>query len=180
MNTAENFLAETLPNAGVGKNRPKDLQERWSIEKDAYYDMLKFLGIKAYRDKEGAWLDDEQVALLEALRNHIGQTGKMEGFGALTVRESSEIDPAAETIEVKGDTPNQDQFRALVRSAQEYATGMELAKYALVQQIQQNPDLLPEDLRSQVEEAKKSVSPKSQSPQSIANQFLIQFRGQVA
>jgi len=180
MDVAKKISPDADQNSGVNKTRPEELQKRWRIQKDAYYGMLKFLEIKAYRDKEGAWLDDEQVALLEALRSHIEQTGKMEGFGALVKSESSGIEQAAERLEVKADTPNQDQFRALVRSAQEYAAGMELAKYTLVQQIQQNPELLPEDLRSQVEEAKKLASPKSQSPQSIANQFVLQFRGQNA
>jgi hypothetical protein len=165
-------------NSGVSKTRPKDLQERWGIGKDAYYDMLKHTNIKAHRDKEGAWLDDEQVETLTSLRQHIEQTGKMEGFGALVKSEAAEIDQVAETINVDTDTSNsnQEQFTALVRGAAEYAAGMEIAKYMLVKEIQENPGLLPEDLRSQVEEARKAVAPKSQSPQSVANQFMNQFR----
>ena len=183
MQSTQNFSSGTDQNSGVNKTRPKDLQERWGIGKDAYYDMLKYTKIKAHRDKHGAWLDDEQVEILTALRKHIEQTGKMEGFGALAVKDSSEIEQAAEKIEVKNDTPDseKEQFHSLVRGAQEYAAGMEIAKYMLVKEIQENPELLPEDLRAQVEEVKKAVAPKSQSPQSVANQFMNQFRqGQVA
>ena len=113
------------------------------------------------------------------------KTGKMEGFvssnnGSLAVRETGEIDQAAQQVNLENSPqtqePNQDQFAALVRSSAEYAAGMEIAKYTIAKQMQENPDLLPTDLKEQVEAAKASCSPKSLCPTAIANQFLAAYK----
>lgn len=172
---------------GNSQTRPDDLMSKYGIKKDAYYARIKFLGIQVMKDsKRRVYLTDDQVALMDELHSYIEETGKMEGFvsnknSSLAVRESSEIEEAAQQIElenkeVKSSEPNQDQFAALVRSSAEFAAGMEIAKYTIAKQMQDNPDLLPTDLKEQVEAAKANCSPKSQSPTAIADQFLKQYK----
>ncbi len=170
----------------TNQTRPDELMSKYNIKKDAYYSRIKFLDIQVKKDSSRkVYLTDEQVELMDALHSHIEETGKMDGFiignnGSLAVRESSEIEEAAQQIElenkeVKSEEPNQEQFAALVRSSAEFAAGMEIAKYTIAKQMQDNPDLLPSDLKDQVEAVKASCSPKSQSPTAIANQFLKQY-----
>jgi hypothetical protein len=177
----------TNPNSDRNnQNRPDSLMDKYNIKKDAYYGRIKFLGIQVMRDSNRmVYLTNEQVELMDELHSHIEETGKMEGFvssnkGTLTVREGSEMEEAAEQIELKNEEenskPNEDQFAALVRSSAEFAAGMEIAKYTIAKQMQDNPDLLPSDLKEQVEAVKASCSPKSQSPTSIANQFLQAYK----
>lgn len=168
------------------QTRPDELMNKYNIKKDAYYGRIKFLGIQVKKDSDKkVYLTDEQVELMDELHSHIEETGKMEGFvsenkGSLAVRESGEIEEAAESIELensdgKSSEPNEEQFAALVRSSAEFAAGMEIAKFTIAKQMQDNPDLLPDDLKEQVEAAKASCSPKSQSPTAYANQFLKQY-----
>ena len=168
--------------AKENKHRPEELLAKYNIKKNTYYARLKFLGIKASKDAKGlSYLTDEQLVQFDALHHHINVTGKMEGFDntALVQSDDSQIEEATEEINLHNHkVNNEDEYAALLRSAQEYVAGLELAKIALVKEIQENPELMPEDLRTQLEEAKKAVSPKSQSPQNLANNILAQFRGQ--
>lgn len=167
------------PNSAIeNRIRPDELLEKYQIKKDAYYARLNHLGIKPYRDSsKRVYLTDEQVTLLDELHLHINQTGKMEGFNSsnngLVKAEENNIDRPTQKIEVN--QPHPDQFAALLRSSAEYAAGMEIAKYTIAAKFQENPDLLPDDLKTQVEEAKKQVAPKSQNAGAIAQQFLNQY-----
>ena len=135
----------------TGSNRitPEELQNKYGIKREAYYARLKFLGIKAKKDSnKKAYLNDDQVALMDELDSYIKKEGKMEGFkssnsSALVKSESSSIEQSAEEINVNGSAQNnQEQLAALVRSASEYAAGMTIAKYTLAAQMQHNPELL--------------------------------------
>lgn len=65
----------------VPQIRPEQAMEQLGIKKDAYYEDLKFLGIKANRDSEGkSYLDESQFELLKKLRLHVDATGKRDGF----------------------------------------------------------------------------------------------------
>lgn len=60
---------------------PDEIIQLYGIKKSTYYERLKFLEIKAQKDEGGkAYLDSEQVELLEKLNEHVKATGKMEGF----------------------------------------------------------------------------------------------------
>ncbi|MFP4133007.1 MAG: hypothetical protein ACLFTJ_02515 [Halothece sp.] len=63
-----------------------------------------------------------------------------------------------------------EHFKKLIRSAQEWKAGTEIAKYTLASQMDEND--LPEDLRDKVEEVKGQTIPKSQSPLQIASDLL--------
>jgi hypothetical protein len=61
--------------------RPDDLMADVGVKKDTYYGDLKFLGIKAEKDAEGkAYLTEAQASQIRALREHVGRTGKRDGF----------------------------------------------------------------------------------------------------
>ncbi len=177
------------------QTRPESLMNKYGIKKDTYYSRLKFLGIQVMKDSNRrVYLTDDQVALMDELHSYISETGKMEGFqpsnnGSLAVRETGEIDQAAQQVNLENSQPipqepHQDQFAALVRSSAEFAAGMEISKYTIAKQMQENPDLLPSDLREQVEAAKASCSPKSLCPTAVAesappataNQFLAAYK----
>jgi hypothetical protein len=164
------------------RHRPLDLLAKYGITKHGYYTRLKFLGIKSQRGADRkSYLTEEQVSLLDALDQHIKTTGKMEGFPhrALVLSDDELLGDSTEEyfdLDVDFEDEEIDQFSLLVRSAQEYAAGIEIAKYSLVKEIQNNPELLPEDLRRQIEQAKKSVIPKYQNAQSIAEQYLAKMR----
>jgi len=63
-----------------------------------------------------------------------------------------------------------EHFEKLIRSAQEWRAGTEIAKYTLASQMDEND--LPTDLRDQVEEVKGQTIPKSQNPLQIASDLL--------
>ncbi len=76
---------------------PDEIIQKYSIKKTTYYERLKFLGIKARKDKGGkAYLDSEQVELLDKLEEYVKATGKMEGF-EFSSEENSDVqeEPAA-------------------------------------------------------------------------------------
>ena len=67
----------------TGKERytPEELLKKYGIQKAQYYQRLKFVKVKAKKDSQNkAYLDAEQVRMLDALHKHVQATGKMEGF----------------------------------------------------------------------------------------------------
>ena len=153
-------------------NRPEALMKKYGIKRDAYYDRLKFLGIKHQKDSENkAYLEDEQIAQLDALHSHIQKNGKMEGFNdsALVKSGDSNIETSTEEIKLNSSSP-EEQMAALVRSAAELRASTEIAKYVIASQM--TPEMLPDDLRAQVEAAKAAVVPKSTAPNSWAQELV--------
>ncbi|MEM6398783.1 MAG: hypothetical protein AAF757_00915 [Cyanobacteria bacterium P01_D01_bin.116] len=77
------------------KYRPETLIEKYSIKSSAYYQRIKFLKIKAQKDENNkAYLTGEQVAIMDALHEHVQATGKMQGF----VFSSEESKEASELV----------------------------------------------------------------------------------
>jgi hypothetical protein len=71
--TQNSALASTI--------RPDDLMSELGIKKDAYYKDLEYLQVKAEKDEEGkAYLTFEKAEQIRALRRHVENTGKREGF----------------------------------------------------------------------------------------------------
>ena len=61
--------------------RPEDLMEEIGIKKDTYYRDVKFLNIEGIKDEEGkTWITKEDAEKIQALREHIQETGKRQGF----------------------------------------------------------------------------------------------------
>ncbi|MDJ0617013.1 MAG: hypothetical protein QNJ63_09755 [Calothrix sp. MO_192.B10] len=81
---------------------PDEIIQLLGIKKSAYYERLKFLGIKAHKDEGGkAYLDSEQVELLEKLESHVKATGKMEGF-EFSPGEDEEVETEDDSTEKGG------------------------------------------------------------------------------
>jgi hypothetical protein len=160
----------------------KDAAERWSIKSAAFYERMKVLGLKATRQGKKSFLSPDQVALLDQLDAHINHTGSMQGFGALVTTGTAPLEEADPAIAVEAEAQELELnqgFEAIVRSAQEHAAGSLIAKYMLSAELQNRPDLLPEELRTQVTAAQQKAAPKSQSPQAIAAGIMNQFRHQI-
>ena len=180
--------------AMANQTRPEDLRAKLGIKKDAYYEDIKFLGIKAYRDGDGkAYLDDEQVTLIKALRSHVEATGKRDGFaapgedepapkGELATTQPEAMGSAIEFPEPQPVDPYAGMnIEALIREAAELK-GHQLAMPDLVRLELANRmtyDDLPEDVQVKVRNVQEAACPKHQ-PGHLADQLLSQWRSQRA
>ena len=169
--------------------RPEDIQEMFGIKQRAYYNRIKYLGIEAHKDSLGKpYLDSEQVQLLQALHEHINETGKMEGFniGALVKVTDSNLAQSTknnlpektEEIYVEPASPTaQFDLNQLMRSAAELKA-REIAMPALVKRAiadKMTEQDLPEDLQEKVNLAREAADPKF-TPVSVADALLNQWR----
>lgn len=178
--------------------RAEDLIKELGISRQIFNRDLRFLQIEVQKDEGGrAYLSQDQAGQIRALRQYVGATGKRKGFENIAVEDENEArQNSGELVKFETDNlntsqpevktnpqaatskqHNQEQLAALVRSAQELAAGMEIARYTLASQIQENPDaLLPEDLKAQVNSVRSACAPKSQDPMEIASQFLADYQ----
>lgn len=173
--------------------RPDDLMAELNLKKSTYYDDLKSLDITASKDEnKKAYLTIEQANQIKALRSHVNETGKRDGFvyGGLAVSNNSklatnpehnELATAEEEdiyVELQEPTSNLD-IGSLMRSAAELKA-RELAMPSLVKRelaSQMTEDDLPEDLREKVAIAREVANPKF-TPASVAQTLLSQHRSQ--
>jgi hypothetical protein len=171
------------PNSAVEHQiRPTDLMSELEIQKDAYYAYLKYLGLKAEKDSDGkAYLTNEQANAIRALRSHVKETGKMDGFLnsngelAVTGEAGSLLDQAA--APQAQSTPMDAQLEELIRAAAELK-GQQLVMPELVVRelaARMTYEDLPADIRAKVETVRESASPKFQ-PAHLADQLLSQWR----
>lgn len=163
--------------------RPEELMEELGIKKDAYYAYLKHLGIKSEKDSGGnAWLSQEQANLVRALRSHVKETGKMEGFtnsGGLTIAKGNLLDLPSQPGNQEGDRYGDEQVNDLIRAAANLK-GQELVMPELIVRELANRmtvEDMPADIREKVEAVRESVVPKVQ-PAQVADQVLSQWREQ--
>ena len=153
----------------------EELESRYAIKTAAFYDRRKRLGIKPVKQGGKTVYSPAQVEQLDGLHAHIKEQGTMEGFlgGELATVEAAEVEQAAQEVEVH-EAP--DEFAQLIRAAQEHAAGALIAKYQISATIQEQPELLPPELRSQVNQAKAAAAPKSQSPQEVAAGMVREYQ----
>ncbi len=138
--------------------------EELSLKSSAFYERMKFLRITPEKKNKKAYLLPEQIEILKQLGKHIEKHGAMEGFkpnqSALIKKdESNGLSANTVTEEFQAQNQNrnfgneQQQMAQLIASAQNKAAGILIAEGALAQQFIANPELLPEGLRSQIEQA---------------------------
>jgi hypothetical protein len=176
-------------NSGVSiQVRPDDLMSELNIGRDAYYTDLKFLSVTALKDGDGkAYLTEEQANAVRALRSHVSNTGKRDGFfdnnSAITVQAAtSGLDEVAPPVPVATEeeaAPTGDQFEELIRAAAELK-GQRLVTPELVIQELANRmtyEDLPADVQAKVDGVRAATSPKFQ-PVQLADQLLTQWRTQ--
>lgn len=160
----------------VSMIRPEDLMEELNIKKDTYYRDINYLGIEAQRDSEGKlFLTPEQADQVRFLRSYVEQNGRRNGFenNSIVRTDGSSIESNSEQRRANGNGKNpavEEQFEALIRSAQEYKASTEIAKYMLASQMTE--EMLPSDLRDRVEVAKATAAPKSSNPLEMARKMV--------
>lgn len=166
------------------KQRPDEICEVLGIGTSTYYNRLKYLGIEASKDGDGAYLNAEQMKLMEELNEHIKETGKMKGFrdsgGQLAVSESSGLASALDIPvqpEIPGSDEDGDGLEELIREAAELkvqqAAMPELIKLHLAAGMTE--DDLPADLKAKLQAVRDAANPK-QSAATIAQQLLQRHR----
>ena len=173
--------------------RPEDLMVELDLKKSTYYDDLKFLGITANKDEnKKAYLTIEQANQIKALRSHVNENGKRDGFvyGGLAVSNNSELATNTEKsslaiaeedniyVEAQEPTANMD-LEKLMREAAELAA-RNMAMPALIKKEiadRMNEEDLPSDLREKLAIAREVANPKF-TPADIAGNLLSQYRNQ--
>ena len=165
--------------------RPDELMAELTIKKQAYYDYLKHLGIKAEKDSKGkAYLTQAQANLIRALRQHVVAGGKIEEFVvdeasvALAVADAGELDAVAGPMPQVDPTGDMD-LQALHRQASKIAAHRMTAGHHLVLAMADQmtyEDLHPES-KAQVDQVREATVPKFNA-QAVATDLLSQFRSQ--
>jgi hypothetical protein len=183
------FATMTQNSAPDNCLRPDELMEELGIKKDAYYKDLSYLDITPEKDSEGkCYLTIEQAEKIRALRNHVNETGKRNGFdnsSIVMVDDSNELvsdsSEAESEIYINRQEPTANLDSRIVREAEELAArGMamkDLIKIQLASQMSFE-DLSP-DLQEKVNIAREVANPKF-TPAAIAQQLLAQHRSHKA
>lgn len=166
------------------KRRPDEICEVLGIGKSTYYDRLKYLGIKASKDGDGAYLSAEQMKRMEELNEHIKETGKMEGFGGggqLALSESSGLASALDIPvqpEIPGSEENDEGRNRLIWEAGELKVQQEatpdLLKLHLAAQMTEED--LSDEQRAKLQAIRNAANPKPNAAASIAQQLLQRHR----
>lgn len=171
--------------AVVTQIRPEQAMEQLGLKKDAYYEDLKFLGLKAKRDSDGkSYLDDEQFQVLVSLRQHVESTGRREGFQVPGELATVGVDDlASQQREEVPVTPESGlDMAALIAEAAELAGSRMTMKEQIVNAIanQMTYEDLPPEVQSKVQTVRASADPKAQQPDRVATALLSQWRQQQA
>lgn len=181
---------------------PDDVQARYGIKKDAYYDRLKFLGIKASKDATGkAFISSAQIEQLDLLNEHIKEHGKMEGFvnsNCMSETESESTSPSPSPLATtttdnlstttESTTPTAEPFSAenigpmdeIINIAAGIAAQRIAAPHlvALEMANAMSYDDLPAEFQERVDQARESVRRPGAAVGKLANSLLDQWRAQ--
>ena len=197
-----NFATMTPNSAPDNCIRPEALMEELGIKKDAYYKDLKYLDITPDKDSENkSYLTNEQAEQIRALRNHVNEIGRRNGFNInsiVKVDDSNEIvspnnetednsnqiisNNSTENIYVEREEPTANfDINQLLRGAAELKARElampELLKKELASRMSEED--LPADLREKVAIAREAANPKF-TPADLAGTLLNQYRSQRA
>jgi hypothetical protein len=170
--------------------RPDDLMGELGVKKDAYYEYLRHLGIKASKDKDGkAYLTEEQANLVRSLRSHVEKTGKIEGFpnsieSGLVYAEPADlmgeaVQQATQYSQHNINAGDHPDLEDLIRTAAELK-GHQLVMGDLVTLELANRLTyadLPEDVKQKVDRVREAANPKLRTAQ-LAEDLLSQWRDQ--
>jgi hypothetical protein len=154
------------------------LNERYGIGKSVIYKRLEFLEISIRQSEGISFLFSAEIQILDDLHEWIKQGKPMIQFpkpGKLAISESGSIESASAKIEYTT-AESGNQISQLIRVAQEQAAGLLMAQNILAAQFKDNPDLLPEDLRSKVRATEEAVAPKSINPEKYALSLIAKMK----
>ena len=147
------------------------------LSKSQVYKRLDKAGVKAHKENGQCWLDEKQFKSLEKLDKHIKTGGSMDSFGAMILQKPKSIESqsaSAETQEQENLIPQ--EILLLDRKSQEKAAGILIAESLITADYLNNWQLLDEDLKKEVEAAKKTAFPKNLSPKEFAETALTTVR----
>jgi len=160
-----------------------ELQKKYGIGRDSLYGRMRYLQITTWKIGKKAYLDAGQITRMDGLHDHIQATGKMEGYpipepsgpieeqalqptatqqeqppqptAAITVSEPAPLTTSQEVTKDarQHDSSEIEAIASLVRNAQNKATGLLIAENMLAQQFIQNPEQLPEELRTKIQQS---------------------------
>ena len=158
------------------------LNERYGIGKSVTYKRLEFLEISIRQCEGISFLFSAEIQILDDLHEWIKQGKSMVHFpkpGKLAISESGSLESATPSIEYTT-AEEGNQINQLIRVAQEQAAGLLMAQNILAAQYaaqyKDNPDLLPEDLRSKVRATEEAVAPKSIDPEKYALSLIAKMK----
>lgn len=152
-----------------------ELQEKYQIGRDPLYVRMRYLAITTWKIGGKAYLDEQQIAYMDELHEHIKTVGRMEGYtppapsgpvteakpsaAIQTVEESREIEVAVNSVNYSPQnnrahsSGENEAIASLIQSAQNKAAGVLIAENVLAQQFIQNPDALPPELKAKIKES---------------------------
>ena len=149
-----------------------ELQKKYGIQRDSFYARTRYLRITTWKEGGKAYLDAGQTAHMDALHDHIQQTGRMQGYPvpepsgpieeeeqpapttSLTVSETQQITPTYAPKQKRSQSSQQvDDVAAIVQSAQGKAAGTLIAENILARHFIENPNLLPDELKTKIKES---------------------------
>lgn len=173
---ADNQPDTTQNDVENSKIRTLELQKKYGIERDAFYARTRYLRITTWKEGGKAYLDADQIAEMDALHEHIQQTGRMQGYAVpepsgpieeeqpaptttLAVAETQQITaPSYAPKQQRSQSSPVDDVAAIVTSAQNKAAGTLIAENVLAQHFIQNPELLPDELKAKIQESAQMPS----------------------
>lgn len=173
---ADNQPDTTQNDVENSKIRTLELQKKYGIERDAFYARTRYLRITTWKEGGKAYLYADQIAHMDALHEHIQQTGRMQGYtipdpsgpieedeqpaaqSSLAVTETQQITPTYAPKQKRSQSSQVDDVAAIVTSAQNKAAGTLIAENVLAQHFIQNPELLPEALKAKIQESAQMPS----------------------
>jgi hypothetical protein len=148
-----------------------ELQKKYGIQRDSFYARTRYLRITTWKEGGKAYLDAGQTAHMDALHEHIQQTGRMQGYpvpepsgpieeeeqpaatSSLTVSETQQITSTYAPKQKRSQSSQVDDTAAIVQSAQNKAAGTLIAENILARHFIENPDLLPDNLKERIKES---------------------------
>lgn len=176
---------------------PDEVQSRFGIKKDAYYDRLKFLGVKAAKDSTGkAFISGNQIEMLDSLDSYIKEHGKMEGFTNSNLIDETEAKSApltTTTIDNLTTAPqsapiHSDPFQAenigpmdeLINLAAGIAAQRIAAPHLVALEMANSMTYedLPQEYQERVDQARESVRRPAAAVGKLAGSLLDQWRAQ--
>ncbi|MCC5625184.1 hypothetical protein [Nostoc sp. CHAB 5715] len=150
-----------------------ELQKKYGIQRDSFYARTRYLRITTWKEGGKAYLDAGQTAHMDALHDHIKATGgRMEGYpvpepsGPVEEEQSTSSTLAVAETQQLSTTSNYapkqkrsqssqqvDDVAAIVQSAQGKAAGTLIAENILARHFIENPNLLPDELKTKIKES---------------------------
>ena len=150
------------------------LMNRYDLGRTSILNRMRYLELKVQQEEGQFVLGPDQLGELDRLNEWIQEGQKLAEFpkrGQLVKQESHELAiPSIDLEPLAGD--GETALAQLLRTAQEQAAGITIAKNLLTAEFLKNPNQLPEDLREQVERSQGALAPKSRNPMEIAGEWM--------